>query len=95
MENWALCRVRKQTELDRRKSAFRLFLSMLTNTMKRRKLSPVFPIDPAAWMILLTQHHTDLLSAEAEALKSCPLAFDPSEAKPQLVTSSLLGPKPQ
>lgn len=56
--------------------------------MKRRKLSPVFPIDPAAWMILLTHHHSDLISDEGKALKESPIAFDPSETKPRLVSSS-------
>ena len=47
----------------------------------------MFPIDPAAWMILLSKHHSDLISDEAKALQTSQSAYDPTAEKPNVVVS--------
>lgn len=76
------CRFRKQTEIDRRKSALKMFLGMLASTIKRRQLWSVMPMDPGAWYVLLTKHQSDLLARQAAALASAPSALEQVRGAP-------------
>ena len=42
-------RVRKQTEMERRKSVVRIFINMFAGSIKRYQIWNVVPWDPGAW----------------------------------------------
>ena len=43
------CRVRKQTEAERRKSVVRIFIGMFAGCIRRHQIWNVVPWDPGAW----------------------------------------------
>lgn len=84
----ANARVRKQTELEKRKAAVMKLVGMLTSMFRRRHFYEVLPMDPVAWPLLLAAHREALRTSMAEhaglhridastmlppAAKACPL----------------------
>ncbi len=49
VDNKLFCRVRKQTETERRKSVVRIFVGMFAGCIKRHQIWNVVPWDPGAW----------------------------------------------
>ncbi|KAK9824447.1 hypothetical protein WJX72_010311 [[Myrmecia] bisecta] len=58
-------RHRKQTEADKRKSVFKIFINMFTESIKRHTLWNLMPLDPAAWYVVYNQHQVDFKQMEA------------------------------
>ncbi|BDA50637.1 probable Sn1-specific diacylglycerol lipase alpha at N-terminal half [Coccomyxa sp. Obi] len=59
-------RVRKQTELEKRKAAVMKLVGMLTSMFRRRHFYEVLPMDPVAWPLLLAAHREALRTSMAE-----------------------------
>ena len=65
-----ICRVRKQTEMERRKSVVRIFINMFAGSIKRYQIWNVVPWDPGAWSgprielpsVLLASHTCNAMS---------------------------------
>ncbi|KAK9788836.1 hypothetical protein WJX73_008421 [Symbiochloris irregularis] len=57
-------RLRRQAEGDRRLGALRAFRAMLGNTLRRRTLWGMVPLDPAAWLVMLHAHSQALQAQE-------------------------------
>jgi len=60
------CRVRKQTELEKRKAAVFKLVGLMTSMFRRRHFYEVLPLDPVAWPLLLAAHRDELRSTMAE-----------------------------
>ena len=61
--------------MEKRKTAVKVFLGMLSSTIRRRQLWAVMPMDPAAWFVLLTKQQAELHEHQAAALKSASSAL--------------------
>mmetsp|Transcript_1514 Transcript_1514/g.4497 ORF Transcript_1514/g.4497 Transcript_1514/m.4497 type:complete len:838 (-) Transcript_1514:371-2884(-) len=51
-------RVRNQTETEKRKAVVKLFMGMITATIKRNQVWNLIPLDPVAWLVMWNEHQT-------------------------------------
>jgi hypothetical protein len=60
--------MRKQAEAERRSAAARMFVELITSTVRRRTLFSLLPLDPTAWLTVLQRHQVDFAALLASQM---------------------------